>query len=175
MPLNRISPRRQQEIVDLIENLKLELGMSYPKYGLKTIVTAAIPGVLIKEDDFNGNAHIRGAVFKRSGDYKQPVIAIQAEQPKHAKNFALAHEFGHYFLDHNPDSNYLIDTREFDGTSAMQDEGEANFFAQTLLMPKGEFLKLDQPFVEDFQLARYFGVTEAQVKVRREWLRSNGY
>lgn len=174
MPVNRIPTRRQREIVDLIDNIKLEIGMSYPQYGLKKIIKRTIKDVLIKEDDFNGDTHIKGAVFK-SRNNTQPLIAIQSDQPKRSKTFALAHEFGHYMLNHNPDSNYLIDTRQFDGSHAMQNEGEANFFAMSLLMPRDDFTRLDQPFVNDDQLARYFGVTETQVKVRREWLKSNGY
>jgi Zn-dependent peptidase ImmA (M78 family) len=175
MPANAITLRRQEEIVDIINNLKLQTGMTYPEYGIKTIIKASIENVLVKEDDFSGNVHIKGAVFRKSREYGQPVIAIQANQSPRSKTFALAHEFGHYLLKHNPDSNYLIDTREFDGSRGMQDEGEANFFAMSLLMPKGEFKKLDQPFVDDGQLAKYFGVTESQISVRREWLRKNGY
>lgn len=175
MPVNKISSRRQREISDIINGIRLDTGMSYPDDNLKQIIESTISDVLIKEDDFNGNRHIKGAVFKKSKQYSQPVIAIQANQPLGSKTFALAHEFGHYMLNHNEDSNYLIDTHEFDGSRMMQQEGEANFFAMSLLMPKEEFQKLDQPFVNDSQLARYFGVTETQVRVRRDWLRSNDF
>lgn len=175
MPANKIPISRQQSIVDVINNLLMDTGMSYPEYGLKKIIERVIPGVLIKEDDFNGDKHIKGAVFKKSSEYRSPLIAIQADQPRRAKTFALAHEFGHYILNHNPHSNYLIDTREFDGSRTMQNEGEAHFFALSLLMPKDKFVKLDQPFVNDRQLADYFGVTEANIRVRRDWLGSNGY
>lgn len=175
MPVNKISQKRQQEILDHINDIRLQTGMTYPQDSLKSIIKGSIQDVLIRESDFNSNSHIKGAVFRKSKEYNRPVIAIQSNQSVQSKAFALAHEFGHFTLNHNPDSNYLIDTREFDGTKAMQDEGEANFFAMSLLMPKNEFQRLDQPFVNNKQLADYFGVTEGQVSVRREWLRSNGY
>ena len=175
MPVNKISRQRQQEIVDVINTIRIDTGMSYPENGLKSIITHAVPDILIKEDNFNGNKHIKGAVFRQSPEYEHPLIAIQADQPRYAKTFALAHEFGHFMLQHNPHSNYLIDTREYDGSKTMQDEGEATFFAMSLLMPKEEFSRLDLPFVDDRQLSRYFGVTDAQVRVRREWLKTNGF
>ena len=175
MPLNKLSLSRQEEIIDFINNLKLSIGMTYPETPLKTIISTAIPGVLIKEDNFGNNHHIKGAVFRESKDYKVPVIAIQSVQSARSKTFALAHEFAHYMLNHNPKLNYLIDDRTFDGSATMQNEGEANFFAQSLLMPKALFEKLDKPFVDDRKLADYFGVTESSVGVRREWLKRNGY
>lgn len=175
MPVNKISLRRQREILDEINAIRLDTGMTYPQNTLQEIMQRYVPDVLITESNFNGNEHIKGAVFRKSPEFDRPAIAIQENQPARAKNFALAHEFGHYVLKHNPDSNFLIDTRKFDGTDAMQDEGEANFFAMALLMPRDEFEELDQPFVSSKRLAEYFGVTEAQVSVRRDWLRSNGY
>lgn len=175
MPLNKLSLDRQAQIVDLINNLKLSLGLSYPEDDLKKIIRSAIPEVLIKEDDFNGNYHIKGAVFRKSNEYSQPVIAVQSKQSRQSKTFTLAHEFAHYILNHNPAHNYYIDDRQFDGTKVMQDEGEANFFAMELLMPKAVFENLDLPFVSNNKLAAYFGVSETSVGVRREWLKRNGY
>lgn len=175
MPRNELSLQRQAEIVDYINALTLSIGMTYPEYSLKSIIKAIIPNVLIREDAFGGNYHIKGAVFRKSEEYPQPVIAIQSKQTKESKTFSLAHELGHYVLEHNPKLNYYIDDRQFDGTKIMQDEGEANFFAQALLMPKSLFEKLDKPFVNDKSLADYFGVSESSVRVRREWLKRNGY
>jgi Zn-dependent peptidase ImmA (M78 family) len=175
MPLNKLTPQRQEEISSIVSNLQLSIGLFYPKNSLKEIIRAFIPDVLIKEHDFNGNAHVKGAVFRKSEDYEQPVIAIQSRQSPGSKTFTLAHELAHYVLKHNPQNNYYIDDKPFDGTAVMQDEGEANFFASVLLMPKDEFQKLDQPFISDEKLAEYFGVTEGAVRVRREWIERNGY
>lgn len=175
MPLNKLSLARQQEIVDMIDNLRLSLNMTYPASNLKDIIKAAIPGIVLKEDDFKGNYKVKGAVFRQSKDFAKPVIAVQSNQSKRAKTFTLAHEFGHYMLRHNPTHNYYIDDRQFDGTSVMQDEGEANFFAMELLMPKSIFKKVDLPGIGDGKIAEYFGVSENSVKVRRNWLKRNGY
>lgn len=175
MTTNYLDPARQDEINRFVENLKLSAGVDYPKNDLKTIIRKMIPDVKIKESDFNGNAHVKGAVFRKSEEYEQPVIAIQARQSKGSKTFSMAHEFAHYMLEHNPTKNYLIDDRPFNGSKVMQDEAEANFFAQVLLMPKEEFERLDLPFVSDMKLADYFGVTEGAIRVRRQWLKRNGY
>ena len=175
MPLNKISDERQAEIESLVQSLLLSTGLSYPENSLIDIIQATIPDIVLTESDFNGKTNVRGAIFRKSDEYEHPLIAIQSEQSPPSKTFALAHEFGHYVLDHNPKENYYIDDRPFDGSKPMQDEGEANFFAQILLMPKDLFAKLDQPFVTDGQLAKRFGVTEGAVRVRREWLLRNGF
>lgn len=174
MTKNYLTRERQEEITQIVDNLKLTTGMDYPANGLQEIISASIPGVRIKEHTF-GNPHIKGAVYRKSEQYDTPVIAVQSKQSARAKTFALAHEFGHYILPHNPKENYLIDDRNYDGSHVMQDEVEANFFAQVLLMPKNEFERLDKPFVSDTKLADYFGVTEAAIRVRRTWLERNGY
>jgi Zn-dependent peptidase ImmA (M78 family) len=175
MPLNLLTPQKQAKIEDLVHKLQLATGLSYPENSLDEIIRAVIPDVEIKESDFGGKSNIKGAVFRKSDEYEHPLIGIQSNQSEGSKTFALAHEFGHYVLEHNPKQNYYIDDRQFDGTKYMQDEGEANFFAQILLMPKDLFEKLDQPFVTNRQLAERFGVTEGAVRVRREWLARNGF
>lgn len=174
MPLNKISSQKQEEITNIIANIQLAYGF-YPKISLKDLIKATIPDVLIKEHDFGGNPHIKGAVYRKSDKYERPIIAVQSNQSSGSKTFSLAHEFAHYILKHNPQENYYIDDRPFDGSAPMQDEAEANFFASALLMPKDEFERLDQPFVDDKKLADYFGVTEGAIRVRREWLKQNGY
>lgn len=173
MPLNKITRERQNEIEEIVQTILLNTGLSYPENSIIDIIKAYIPDVAIVEDDFNGKKNIRGAVFRKSQKYTHPLIAVQADQPAGAKTFALGHEFGHYVLDHGKE-NYFIDDRPYDGTEFMQDEGEANFFAASLLMPKDEFIRLDQPFVSSAQLAARFGVSPAAVSVRRKWLQDNG-
>ncbi|QQS21910.1 ImmA/IrrE family metallo-endopeptidase [Candidatus Saccharibacteria bacterium] len=175
MPLNRLSLQRQAEITDLVNALTLHAGMAYPEAPLKKLIQDTIPDVLIREDDFDGNSHVKGAVFRKSKTFPRSIIAIQSNQTKRSKTFSLAHEFGHYVLKHNPSRNYYIDDMPFDGTKHMQDEAEANFFAQTLLMPRDVFMKVDKPFVSDQSIADFFGVSESVVRVRREWLKRNGY
>ncbi|MCP3702014.1 MAG: ImmA/IrrE family metallo-endopeptidase, partial [Alteromonas sp.] len=111
----------------------------------------------------------------KSKDYKKPAIVVNSQQKAEEKNFTIAHEFAHYMLEHDGTSNYYIDDKPFDGSETMQLEGEANFFASILLIPKDKFLKLDLPFVSDAQLAERFGVSESMIGVRRSWIQRNGY
>lgn len=173
MPLNKIPIQRQNQIEEIVHSIFLTTGLSYPENSLIDIIKAYIPDVSIVENDFDGKANIRGAIFRQSKEYEHPLIAVQASQPAGAKTFTLGHEFGHYVLGHD-ENNFFIDDRPFDGTTFMQNEGEANFFAATLLMPKEDFLRLDQPFVTSAQLAARFGVSPAAVSVRRDWLHQNG-
>ncbi len=55
------------------------------------------------------------------------------------KNFIIAHELGHYFLNHSLIQNdfYCIDNEILeDGSSTSEIEKEANYFATCLLMPE---------------------------------------
>lgn len=175
MPANPLSAERQAQIAELVENIKLSTGLFYPHDSLAKIIKTSIPGSRIIESDFKGKHNIRGAIFRKSKDYKTPTLAINAKQSSAEKNFALAHEFAHYMLKHDGDTNYYIDDKPFDGSEVMQLEGEANFFASILLIPKEMFQKLDLPFVNDTQLAEYFGVSESMIGVRRSWIQRNGY
>ena len=51
-PVNFISLERQAEIVDLIEKIKIQTGLSYPEDSLIDIIKYTIPQVSIKEDSF---------------------------------------------------------------------------------------------------------------------------
>jgi Zn-dependent peptidase ImmA (M78 family) len=174
MPKNYLSRQRQAEIVEKIDEVRSQFGF-YPETSLTSIIEGAIPGVSIKEDSFNGDKHTRGVLFRKKGQFKNNIIAIQSDQSKRDKTFALAHEFAHFQLNHNPEANYFIDNREFDGSNGMQDEGEANFFAMELLMPKAVFEKVDLPYITDDEIADYFGVARSKIWARRKWLQGNGY
>lgn len=175
MPANPLSLERQNQIANLVENIRLSTGLFYPHDSLVSIIKSTIPDCHITESDFNGKSNLRGAIFRKSKDYKTATIAINTAQSEPEKIFTLAHEFAHYMLKHDGDTNYFIDDKPFDGSESMQLEGEANFFASILLIPKEMFLKLDLPFVNDAQLAKYFGVSESMIGVRRSWIERNGF
>lgn len=175
MPANPLSAERQAQIMSLVETIKLSTGLFYPKYSVSDIIKASIPGVSIKEYDFKGDTSVRGAIYRKGKKYDQPIISVNSAQSDREKNFTLAHEFAHYMLEHDGEANFYIDNRPFDGSDAMQNEGEANFFASLFLMPKDKFVELDLPFVSDAQLAERFGVPEGAIGVRRNWIRRNGF
>lgn len=165
---NYIPRKRQSEIDDLIDQIQLITGKSYPEDGVVDIIKAFIPGVSIVEHDF-GDHNTRGAIFKKSEEFEEPLIAVQKNQPKEVKTFTLAHEFGHYSLDHTGEANFMIDRIKYDGSEEMQKEAEAQYFAASVLMPREKFLKL-MSFLSVKELAQRFGVSESAVRVRKAWL-----
>ncbi len=175
MPANPLTKQRQAEIATIVENILLSVRKFYPNDSLIQIIESTIPDVHITETTFDGQTNIRGAIFRKSKEYERPTIAINSAQTNGGKNFAIAHEFGHFMLGHGGDANFYIDDKPFDGSETMQNEGEANFFASVLLMPKEAFLKLDLPFISDEQLAEHFGVSVSAIGVRREWIHRNGF
>jgi Zn-dependent peptidase ImmA (M78 family) len=172
-PRNLVPIEKQREIEAIIDQILLKAGLSYPENSLTDIIERSIPGVKIVEDDFNGNPNIGGMIFRKSDKFDEDLIAIQKRQSDGAKSFALAHEFAHYILGHDGEERYLIESATFNGSSIMQEEAEANFFAAALLMPRDKFKTLDVPFFTDEQLAKRFGVTVPAVRVRRNWIDSN--
>jgi Zn-dependent peptidase ImmA (M78 family) len=174
MGKNYLSVSDQKKIDAKLNVLMLDLHKSYPENNLIDIIQTAVPGIKVYEDDFDGDSSVRGVIYKKSDQYKVPMIVIQKHLPPTAKTFALAHEFGHYILDHPGTKNYLFDKIDFDGSNKQQREAEAQYFAASLLMPKDKFEWLANAVKDDDILARRFGVSTAAVKVRRDWLRTNG-
>lgn len=166
---NYVTQKRQHEIDELLKQIQLATGKTYPENNMIEIIKSYIPNVAIVEHDFFGDTHTRGAVYKKSETYKTPLIVVQKKQTKEAKTFTLAHEFGHYCLDHVGSANFLLDNKDFDGSPTMQKEAEAQYFAGSLLMPEDEFTELSQ-FLSIKELAKRFGVSESAARVRKAWL-----
>ncbi|HEY6737042.1 MAG TPA: ImmA/IrrE family metallo-endopeptidase [Candidatus Saccharimonadia bacterium] len=170
---NRVSNTRQKEIDQELDRLLLAIGKSYPENSLSDIVQAAIPGVRLHEDDFQDDSTIRGMIFQQSEEFSEPMIVIQKHLSAEAKTYALAHEFGHYVLNHAGPQNYYVDQMKFDGSAEMQKEAEAQYFAASLLMPKEKFTGLE-PYLNEYDLAKRFGVSVSAVRVRKDWLHPSG-
>ncbi|MEK7594435.1 MAG: ImmA/IrrE family metallo-endopeptidase [Patescibacteria group bacterium] len=166
---NYIPRARQWEIDNLLDEIRLITNKNYPDDGLVEIIESFIPDVSIVEHDFDGDRKTRGAIFKKSKDFKNNIIAIQKKLDKQGKTFTLAHEFGHYCLGHTGSANFMIDSPKYDDSKRMQKEAEAQYFAASLLMPTAKFSHLSK-YLDNKQLARRFGVSESAVQVRRIWL-----
>ena len=173
MVKNFLTPTERREIEWVVNDLLLKVDMSYPHDSLLDIVKAAIPGVKVVEDEFEGK-NIRGVIFKKSQEFANPMIAIQKKLSPGAKTFTLAHELGHYLLNHPGNENYLVDRVDYDGSVNAQIEAKAQYFAATLLMPEDKFNWL-AGVLDDYKLAKRFGVTVAAVRIRKEWLKRSGY
>lgn len=171
MVKNYLDPQKRQRIDSLLENLLLNVHKSYPEDSLLEIVQDAIPGVQILEDSFESDPTVRGVIFQKSKEFKTPTIVLRKSLSPEVKTFTLAHELGHYLLDHPGSKKYLVDKINYDGSNRAQIEVEAQYFAASLLMPKDKFKWLCQ-VLDEAALAKRFGVTVAAVRVRKSWLKS---
>lgn len=169
MAANYIPRTKQLEINNLIDDILLTTDLSYPESSVIDIIESYIPGISVVEDTFDNDRNIRGAIFKKSEQFKKPLIVIQKRLTKEGKTFTLAHEFAHYCLNHTGSANFMIDKLKYDGSKEMQKEAEAQYFAGTLLMPSDKFMKIDRVLGVP-ELARRFGVSESAVRVRKAWL-----
>ena len=109
-------------------------------------------------------------------------VIIQASDPKNRQRFTIAHEIGHFHLDHQfPEGkhvhvdkgNFIRSRNSISSTGLDPKEIEANQFAASLLMPAG-FLKEQvrlleaRPLLDQHvaQLAKRFGVSEHAMTIR---------
>jgi Zn-dependent peptidase ImmA (M78 family) len=169
---NYLSQQEVRKIDDILSNLLLTLHKSYPDDSLLDIVKGAIPGVQVLEYDFGPD--IRGVIYKKSKEFATPRIVLRKSLSPEQKTFALGHELGHYLLDHPGKKNLMLDKMIYDGSRAQQLEAQAQYFAAALLMPEDKFIWMAKAIPDDEQLAKRFGVSQAAVRVRRNWLRTNG-
>jgi len=138
-----------------IENKALEILDKY-KLGKKAPVdifkVAKKIGLEVYGDTLNED--ISGILFIEKGQGK---IGINSSHPPVRKRFTIAHEIGHFVLQHNRKNQFFIDesnkhmSMKFhrdsnSSTGEMRQEREANAFAAAILMPE----KLLQKEVENF-------------------------
>lgn len=119
--------------------------------------------------------NISGALI-RSQDGRV-LIALNDAHHANRQRFTIAHELGHFFLDHtglgtHVDADFTINLRsEVSSEASDSKEIQANAFAAELLMPKSfvlqdivEFLPIDSGSVK--KLARRYGVSEQAMTIR---------
>lgn len=166
-----VSIEKQNEIDNRIDNdIRLRISLSYPKNSLLDIAKGLGAEVVFIKFPKDGK-EISGAIRWENGTAK---IYINEEYSLVRRTFTLAHELGHFLL-HPSENKWRIDY--FDHARTDQEAGqesEANYFAASLLMPKGEFVRI-QKLTKDntSMLAEYFGVSESAVEVRRKWIQTN--
>lgn len=102
-------------------------------------------------------------------DPTERTIYVNAEDAPTRQRFTVAHELGHYLLEHDPAKyGVLLRFPEFNGED--EEEKEANCFAANLLVPKEslkEVLKKYSLTNEDEPvLAQLFGVSKAVIRFR---------
>jgi Zn-dependent peptidase ImmA (M78 family) len=117
---------------DMARKLLRESGMDKPPVAVEQI--AENNGFAVKLLD--GQAKSFSGILHR----QLKAIGINAEHPKVRRRFSIAHELGHYYLDHPQEDEAALD----DAAAARWKlcETEANEFAGELLVPR-ELLKAE--------------------------------
>lgn len=99
-----------------------------------------------------------------------PLILINALHPTTHQRFTLAHELGHFFLEHG--SRHRKDTNQSFNLSGNPIEVQANYFAASLLMPT-EFINFAINEVKIYsisKLAQEFRVSVSAMTYRLKGL-----
>ncbi|MDR3793578.1 MAG: ImmA/IrrE family metallo-endopeptidase [Terracidiphilus sp.] len=142
--------RPRVDIEQRVASLLVEHGITEPP--IPAAIIAKNSGLHVIESPIPGE--VSGALLRTRG---MTVIAVNSGHHPNRRRFTIAHELGHYFLNHEGEKEHLDWTftvlRRDGRSSEATDDGEieANFFAANLLMPKA-FLREDIS-----QLARFNG------------------
>lgn len=93
-------------------------------------------GILIRREALDGD--ISGFLFRQND---QAAIVVNRRQSKTRQRFTIAHEIGHYILDHKRDEihvdrAFVLKFRRGKPAGSDPDEIQANAFAAALLMPR---------------------------------------
>lgn len=115
-------------------------------------------------------SNISGFIVPLSTDNKVCQIIVNAAEHPNRQNFTIAHELGHFLLQHVGKPDYEVLYRRPIGDSNTKElEQAANCFAANLLVPKQmleEYIK-KYPLITNEQLASIFGVSTEVIGYRR--------
>ncbi len=113
-------------------------------------------GIVLKSAVFD-DPEIGGAY-----DKKEKIIYIAEGERPARQAFTVAHELGHYFLEHKRETEvfYRHQANEFDSKD-VQDEQEANWFAASLLMPEEKVKEFYKSEKDENIIAASFGVSRS--------------
>lgn len=162
-----LTSERQGHIDNVINDLQLRSGLSYPENDLLEIVKAAGAEVYFTVLPKIEGKDVDGAVKWTESIGK---IYINDAYSSTRKTFTLAHELGHYLL-HEGQEKLRFDVFDYSSDSKIVlEETEANYFAASLLMPKYEISRLWDITHNISAIAPYFGVSESAVRTRIRWL-----
>jgi Zn-dependent peptidase ImmA (M78 family) len=99
----------------------------------------------------------------------RPFLLVNSSKAPVRQRFTLAHEFGHYFLDHGSTFDVYVNWGDNDPK-----ETQANFFAASFLMPRAgivdEVTRINETltFEHVVDLAALFGVSVKAMRIRLE-------
>jgi len=93
------------------------------------------------------------------------VIAVNADHPANRRRFSIAHELGHYLLDHHDRFHIDVDDSDVPGYD-WQVERMANEFAAEILMPRNQVIPEFAANPDTHTLAARFKVSEMAMGYR---------
>ena len=177
-----LSNNRIKQIDQAIDDIYKQIGVArFPETDLLEIVTKC--GINVYQYDFGADhRQVMGAI-----DFTQEKPTIYLNKYNHPNNqqFTLAHEFGHFRLNHTEGNvRFLIDfesdiyPKDF---NIRQQELEANYFAGSILMPEDiltillkQNYMIKKSTVEKIKiLSKHFQVSEVALKTRLRWIGRN--
>jgi Zn-dependent peptidase ImmA (M78 family) len=90
--------------------------------------------------EFGNESDLSGVLYRENNN-EEVVIGVNSSHPKSRQRFTIAHEIGHYILNHKGttfvDTTFKVNFRDATSSEAINlDEMGANAFAAALLMPK---------------------------------------
>jgi Zn-dependent peptidase ImmA (M78 family) len=168
--------KSRREIEQAVSMLMSNHGVQSPPVPVKDIAEAE--GLVVVEAPFQSD--VSGALVQSNG---RAAIAVNGDQHPNRVRFTIAHELAHYVLAHKGEKDHIdwtFTVLRRDGKSSEatdEDEMEANFFAASLLMPRG-FVRNDVATLARFDgeaalnsedvktLARRYGVSEIAMNYR---------
>jgi Zn-dependent peptidase ImmA (M78 family) len=167
-----LTPADQKKIETAINNIYFTTGTSYPENNLLEIVKKL--NIEVYLTDFGEQSDEVSGMIKKGNETEKTQILLNEKESSARRTFTLAHELGHFILNHQGDEQYRIDKYNYSqNTPEAKQETEANYFAASLLMPKKKFSEILNTTNNIKAIADYFGVSETAVVNRIRWLQQN--
>lgn len=130
-------------------------------------------GIEIKFVKFSGE-HDRVAGFF---DPETKTIFVNENESTNRQTFTVAHELGHYLLQHTPEQYGVLMRWPLPNQEKTNIEKEADVFAANLLVPRGLLLKTMKQYGLNEEhadiLAKIFGVSREMMTYRLKWLKTH--
>jgi hypothetical protein len=167
-----LTPQRQKEIDAVIDRVRNDTGLRYPKDSLLDIAKALKIEVYNQSfPETEGPREVNGIIEYPEDGAAKASIFINASYSKERKTFTLAHELGHFLL-HPKEERYRFDVVDYSKPESIA-ETEANYFAASLLMPADDLKRLIDLGASPDDITDFFGVSHTAVEKRLKWLTTN--
>lgn len=125
-----MTEERKAEIQDVVEKVFQQYDITKTPYKFIKVICQNENISLLPVPNFSDD--IEGWIQNIDGQYD---ILYNENKIEERQNFTLAHELGHYFLQHLKQGS-LIDSEESLTKNNDEKECEANYFASNFLLPK---------------------------------------